>query len=183
MKSCLLLLALLLAFAGGNGTRAAADDSPATKGDLAGSRVDVELRSGKTLKGVTIEEAKPGKIPGTIARLRVFNPATESRIVLGAAAVQEVRTVEGERCLVFDEISKSLAPPDADALEAIHRAVAAERPADKTSPAGGHAKKARGKVEKEGRPGHRGRPPRGERGRPGGVFQENRRPALARTLR
>ena len=151
-KSGLLLLALLLAFAGGNGARVPADDSPAKKADLVGSRVDVALRSGKTLKGVTVEEAKPGKIPGTIAKLRVFNPATESRILLGAAAVQEVRTIEGKRCLVFDEISKSLAPPDADALEAIHQAVAAEPPAGKTSPAGVPAKKRAAKSRKKDDP-------------------------------
>jgi hypothetical protein len=147
-KSCLLLPALLLAFSGGYPAGALADDSPSTRADLVGSRVNVKLRLGKALQGVTIEEAKPGKIPGTVVKLRVFNPATGLRAVLGAAAVQEVTTAGGKRCLVFDEISKSLAPPDPDALAAIHKAATSEEAGDKPSPVTEAAKRRSAKPKK-----------------------------------
>jgi hypothetical protein len=112
-NACLLLSAVLLALSGGHAALTRADDSAAAKTELVGSRVNVKLRSGKTLEGVTVEEARPGKLPGTIIRLRVFNPATKSRTTLAAAAVEQVATADGQIRLVYDKRSKALAPPDA----------------------------------------------------------------------
>ena len=60
-------------------------------------------------------------------------------------------TADGRRCLIFDEPSKSLAPPDADALEAIHRAAAAERPPTRFARRGLRQETCR-KIEKESDP-------------------------------
>lgn len=95
-----------------------ADESASKPAALVGSRVDVKLRSGKTLQGVTIEEARPGKAPGTIARLRVYNPATKSRTTLAAASIEQVTAADGTCRLVYDKRSKSLAPPDGAAGQA-----------------------------------------------------------------
>jgi hypothetical protein len=112
--------------------------SEATK-SLAGLRVNIDLRSGKTLKDVTIDEARPGKIPGTFSNLRVTNSETGGQILLGASAIVRVSGVDGKCYLIFDTPSKALAPPDPAGLEAIHKAAAAagEKPA--TQPA--HARK------------------------------------------
>lgn len=130
----LLTAALLTLFATAATTLLAAD--PAPPKDLVGSTVDVKLHSGKTLKGMTVKEARPGKIPGTIAKLRLANPETGALTILGASAVTEVTDADGRQLLIFDAPSKSLAPPDADQLEAIHKA-AADAPTEhhaKTSP-------------------------------------------------
>ena len=114
LKTGLLLSAVLLIVLSGVDIRALAGDPPAEKTDLVGSRVNVKLRSGKTLRGVTIEEVTPGKKPGAVSKLKVFNPATGSRMALAAAAVREVTTAGGRLCLIFDDASKTLAPPGAD---------------------------------------------------------------------
>ena len=124
---------MLSALLGAGAACALADDasSSATTNSLAGVRVNVELRSGKTLKGVTIEEVRPGKIPGTFNNLRVTDPETGVHTLLGASAVLRVLGIDGKCYLIFDAPSKCLAPPDAERLAAIHQAVASagEKPA------------------------------------------------------
>ena len=129
----------LAALLGAGALRGFGEDSPASpaavKG-LTGLRVNVELRSGKTLKGVTIDEARPGKIPGTFSNLRVTNSETGVQALLGASAIVRVSGVDGKCYLIFDAPSKALAPPDAEQLEAIHKAAAAagEKPAAQPAP-------------------------------------------------
>ncbi len=146
------LFALAVGWAsGGLPPRASADDSAAaaTTTDLVGITVDVKLQSGKTLLGVTVEEAKAGKIAGTIIKLRVFNPKTKSRLSLAAAAVEKVTTADGECRLIFDKPSRSLAPPDKDALDAIHKAMSAGRSSDKAAASAASAKHRPTKSRKE----------------------------------
>ena len=61
----------------------------ATAQALVGTRVNIKLQSGKTLKDVTVEEVRPGKIPGTVAKLRVTDAAT------GASRSWERRPLHG----------------------------------------------------------------------------------------
>ena len=134
------LLSMTLAALFGAGTlRGFGEDSPASPmaaKTLTGLRVNVELRSGKTLKGVTIDEARPGKIPGTFSNLRVTDSETGVQALLGASAVVRVSGVDGKCYLIFDASSKALAPPDAEQLEAIHKAAAAagEKPTAEAAP-------------------------------------------------
>ena len=132
------------------GDSAATAQAAAERG-LAGSRVNVTLQSGKSLKGGTVEEIRPGKIAGTIAQLRVSNPTTGLKTLLGAAAVAQVSGIDGKHLLIFDATSKSLAPPDAESLAAIHKAVCAicektggeAKPQKSTRPTGPHASKSK----------------------------------------
>jgi hypothetical protein len=114
---------------GAGALHAFADDSPAssvvTTKSLTGARVLVELQSGKNLKSVTIEDVRPGKIPGTFSNLRVADPESGVHTMLGAAAIRRVLGVDGKVYLIFDATSKALAPPNAERLAAIHEVVAA----------------------------------------------------------
>ena len=92
--------------------------TPAKKAKLVGSRANVKLRSGKTLRGVTVEELSPGRKPGSVSKLRIFNPATRSRMSLRAAAIEEVSAPDGRLWLIFDDVAKVLAPPLAEPGEA-----------------------------------------------------------------
>ena len=124
LRTRCLLLALLAALWSSGSASLLADDSATTapaSNNLVGARVNVKLRSGKSLKGVTVEEIRPGKISGTVAQLRVTDPATGSETLLGALAVEQVTSLDGTRRLVFDATSKALAPPDAERLAAIHK--------------------------------------------------------------
>ena len=140
------LAVTLSAFLGAGVLSTFADDSPAsppvTAKSLTGVRVFVELQSGKTLKGFTIEDVRPGKIPGTFSNLRVTNPESGIHTMLGAAAVRRVSGVDGTVYLIFDAPSKALAPPDAERLAAIHEAAAAaeKKAADEAAaaPKSGH---------------------------------------------
>ncbi|MEN6457459.1 MAG: basic secretory protein-like protein [Thermoguttaceae bacterium] len=118
-----LLLALLTVAIRAGG----AADAPPEQLQLVGKHVDLELKSGKTLHGVVIEEAVAGKIAGTIAKLRVSNPATETRPTLVAAAIKRVTEVNGAELLVFDDVTKSLVPPDEETRAAIHAAATAAK--------------------------------------------------------
>ncbi len=80
--------------------------------DLAGSRANIQLRSGKILRGVTIEEVKPGKAPQSVLMLRISNATNGAKSMLGASAIEQVITVDGECRLTFDPESKLLTPPD-----------------------------------------------------------------------
>ncbi len=109
---CLLALLAISGFATSH-----AEDAirPASKiQELAGSEVNIQLRSGKILRGVTIDEAKPGKAPHSVMMLRITNATSGAKSVLGAAAVERVTTVDGECCLTFDAESKLLTPPDSE---------------------------------------------------------------------
>ena len=75
---------LLVFLAGAANAAVPSPDPSAEKQPLVGQHVDIELQSGKTLRGVVIEGAAAGKIPGTIARLRVADPQSGSRPTLGA---------------------------------------------------------------------------------------------------
>ena len=86
---------LLLVFCGGLAGALAREDPPAGVEGLVGSRVDITLRSGKVLRGLTIVEVRPGDVPGTVATLRVYDPAKQLRSVLGASAIQRVVTADG----------------------------------------------------------------------------------------
>ncbi|MBN1395024.1 MAG: hypothetical protein JW959_08370 [Pirellulales bacterium] len=99
-----------------------ADDHP-----LVGKTVIVHLRSGKTLKGVIVEKVVPGKIPATVSRLQVRDPATGSRPVLGAAGINRITSVDGQELLVFEEKSRCLAPPDEETLAKIRQAAEAKK--------------------------------------------------------
>ncbi|MCE5266840.1 MAG: hypothetical protein LLG00_03025 [Planctomycetaceae bacterium] len=123
-----LLLALLLIVSAPS-LAAPLPFSPVEKQPWIGKKVDIQLRTGKALRGVVIEEAVPGKIPGTFVRVRVSDPASNSTPTLGAMAIRYVATTDGNRLLAFDEATKCLASTDADSLDAIHRAAAAARPA------------------------------------------------------
>ncbi len=115
---------ILLLLVCGGPTVAAAEDSSGTDG-LVGSHVDITLRSGKVLRGLTIMEVRLGDVPGTVATLRIFDPAKQLRSVLGASAIQQVATAEGTVLLAFDKKSNTLAPPDPEKLAEIRRAAAA----------------------------------------------------------
>jgi hypothetical protein len=88
------------------------DKTPATPKDLVGSHVDIHLKSGKTLKGVLVEEATPGKLPGSVVKLKYSMAEGKLRPPLSAGAIKEVTSEDGSCCLVFDVKSKSLVPPD-----------------------------------------------------------------------
>jgi hypothetical protein len=123
----LVLSAVLHLSAAVTGRAAQADEPSAPAAKLIpGVRVNIELQSGKKLKGVTIEKIRPGKIPGTVANLRVTEGDSGIATLLGAAAIRQVSGLDGTPYLVFDEPSKSLVPPDDARLEAIHRAAAAQ---------------------------------------------------------
>ena len=137
---------------------------------LVGSHVDITLRSGKVLSGLTIVEVRPGDVPGTVATLRVYDPAKQLRSVLGASAIQRVATADGTVLLAFDKKSNTLAPPDPEKLAEIRKAASA-------GPGGAAEPAARAKS------GRRRRPPQAEGGQAAGVLQEDRRHALGGTLR
>jgi len=98
--------------------------------ELVGRQVNIQLRSGKMLRGVTIAEARPGKVPRSVAMLWITSATSGSKSVLGAAAVKQV-TIEGECCLAFDPESKLLMPPGADNPKPAH----ASPPSEKTTAA------------------------------------------------
>ncbi|MEN6452525.1 MAG: hypothetical protein ABFC96_18705 [Thermoguttaceae bacterium] len=125
------LLIVLVFLAGA--LRGVAADPPARheKQPLVGKQVDIELQSGKSLRGVQIEEAVAGKIPGTIARLRVVDLNTGSRPILGASAVKRVTAADGTPLLAFDEPTRCLASPDAATLATIHQAAATTKQASR----------------------------------------------------
>ncbi len=125
--------AVLLLVACGGPPAALAEDSSGAEG-LVGSRVDITLRSGKVLRGVTIVEVRPGDVHGTVATLRVYDPAKQLRSVLGASAIQRVATADGTVLLAFDKKSQTLAPTDPEKLAEIRKAASAG-PKDSAGPA------------------------------------------------
>jgi hypothetical protein len=113
-----------------------ADDSSKTAPkaqNLVGSQVTIELRSGKILRRVTIEEAKPGKVPNTVTMLRVVDPTSGAKSTLGAAGVKRVSTADGECCLTFDAASKLLMPPGAEQPSASLEATVSKKSTDTAS--------------------------------------------------
>lgn len=108
---------------------AASDDASAGPSSLVGSRVNVELRSGKIMKSVLVAEATPGETPGTITKLRVVNMTTRAQSVLGASAIDRVVAGDGGDSFVFDETLKVLVSSDPEKREAARKASAAKKPA------------------------------------------------------
>ncbi len=123
------------------------EEEQAEKHPLIGERVNVHLATGETLENVLVEEVAAGDIPGTIARLRVRDPESGSRPIIGASGVRRVTSAEGAELLVFEEKSKSLAPPDEDKLAEIRRAAEAA-PAPKRSSRSRPGRKAADKKRK-----------------------------------
>lgn len=146
----LLILFALLGAVQPSGGRAGAG---AEAHPLVGQTVDVELRSGKSMKGVIVEEVVPGDIPETVARLKIHDPSGGSHPILGAAAVKRIAAPDGRELYVFEEKSRCLAPADAEKLAEVRKAAeSVKRPA-----AGGKSPSERkAKPGKSSRPGPAG---------------------------
>jgi hypothetical protein len=92
-----------------------AEDSPdATPGEnpLVGREVNIELSSGKEMKEVKIEGVTEGKAPGSIAKLRIHDPASGGRPMLGAAAIKRITAPDGACLYVFHPGLKCLVSPE-----------------------------------------------------------------------
>ena len=141
LSEILALLTLLLSTSAGVWAVVAADSTGETS-DLVGSRVNIQLRSGKTLSGVLVEEATRGALAGTVTKLRISDPETGNKSLLGASAIKQIMTGEGKSCLIYDALCKALVSPDPEKLAAIRKAAesaAAKPPAE--VPADGAAEK------------------------------------------
>lgn len=100
---------------------AVGDDAKPAEHPLVGKTVTVNFRSGRTMKDVVIEIVFPGDIAGTVARLRIHDPSSGARPILGASAIKNVTSANGRQLLVFEEKSRCLAPPDEKILAEIRR--------------------------------------------------------------
>ncbi len=128
LRSHLLPIFVLLTLLGSAPSRAArSEDTKPDVHPLVGKTVNVELRSGRTLKGMIVEDVIGGDIPRTISQLRLREPKSGSRPILGAAAVKRVTSPDGKVLLVFEEQSKCLAPPDEKILADVRQATKAEK--------------------------------------------------------
>ncbi|MCD4727792.1 MAG: DUF1570 domain-containing protein [Pirellulales bacterium] len=126
-SSLLSTLVLLVLFGAASLHAVGSEDTKSQEHPLVGKTVIVQLRSGKTLKNVGVEEVVPGDIPDTISRLRILDPATGSRPMLGASAVKRITAPDGKELFVFEEKSKCLAPPDEEKLAEIRRAAESKK--------------------------------------------------------
>ncbi|MBU4398370.1 MAG: hypothetical protein KKE86_03440 [Planctomycetes bacterium] len=126
-SSPLSTLVLLALFGAASLHAVGSEDTKAQEHPLVGKTVIVQLRSGKTLKNVVVEEVMSGDIPDTISRLRILDPATGSRPILGASAVKRITAPDGKELLVFEEKSKYLAPSDEEKLAEIRRAAESKK--------------------------------------------------------
>jgi hypothetical protein len=97
-----------------------AADSP-LRAALVGRHVKVELRKGKPLEDVIVQEVRLGKISGTVAGLRLQKPSAQTPTLWGAGAIARV-LLDGKPVLVFDETTKTLISPDAPRPSAVHKA-------------------------------------------------------------
>jgi len=122
-----LLTALTIILLSGAWAEAVAEEAQTAEHPLVGKTVTVNFQSGRVMKDVVVEEVIPGDIADTIARLRIHDPSSGSRPMLGAATIKNVSTGAGEPLLVFEEKSRCLAPPDEEKLAEIRRSASASR--------------------------------------------------------
>jgi hypothetical protein len=96
---------------------------------MEGTKVTVQMQSGKTYESVELKKMAPGKIAGTYVRLTIVAD-TGKEVTLWAKTVKEVSSTDGTVQLRYDAVSKTLAPTDPDKLAEIQRlAKAALHPA------------------------------------------------------
>ena len=143
LSQILALLTLLFSTFQGVWAVVAADSAGETS-DLVGCRVDIQLRSGKTLSGVIVEEATRGALAGTVTKLRISDPDTGNKSLLGASAIKQIVTGEGKCLLIYDTTCKALVSPDPEKLAAIRKAAesAAQKPPGEISADGAAEKPA-----------------------------------------
>jgi hypothetical protein len=82
----------------------------------------VELASGKVLQGVEVQEARPGKVAGTVSSLTIVDPVKGTRTTLGAVGIKRISGSDGAARLVYDAVAKTLVHADVDNLQAIREA-------------------------------------------------------------
>ena len=121
-----LLALLLILLIGCTSLHAAEDDARADDPPLVGQSVNIVFRSGRELKNVVVEDVAPGKIDGTIARLKIRNPATGSQPILGASAIKSITDTDGKSLFVFVKKLRCLVPLDAEKLAEVRRQVEAD---------------------------------------------------------
>ncbi|MCY2996057.1 MAG: hypothetical protein NTY19_50645 [Planctomycetota bacterium] len=79
---------------------------------LTGTRVHVQLSSGKVLKDVAVIGRRLGQRPETVAAVTVANPEDGQPLLLNARDVQQLKAVDGSCHLVLDGAAAVLVPRD-----------------------------------------------------------------------
>ena len=116
-----LLTILLYLSLGVFSSLAVGDDAKPAEHPLVGKTVTVNFRSGRVMKNVVVEIVFPGDIDGTVARLRIQDPSSGAKPLLGASSIKSITSAGGKPILVYEEKSRCLAPPDEETLARICR--------------------------------------------------------------